>query len=106
MLPKPELPEDAEPLQLTVLLQRMQQGDQRAGEQAVELVYRELHQIAARELRREKPGHTLVPTALMHEAYLRLAGPGSVGNSESERNWGMNKPNEGWPGCKQAARFL
>lgn len=51
----------------------MQRGDHHAGEQAVGLVYRELRRIASRQLRREGPGHTLVPTALIHEAYLRLS---------------------------------
>lgn len=59
---------------LTQLLNEMQHGDKGAAEQAVELVYGELHKIAARHLRHEKPGRTLVTTALIHEAYLRLAG--------------------------------
>jgi RNA polymerase sigma-70 factor (ECF subfamily) len=43
-------------------------------EQLLQLVYNELHAIAGRHLRRERPGHTLQPTALVHEAYLRLVG--------------------------------
>ena len=78
VLPKPEQPEDGQAPQFTLLLRRMQQGDREAGNQAVKLVYRELHGIASRELRRERPGHTLVPTALIHEAYLRLAGSGPL----------------------------
>jgi RNA polymerase sigma factor (TIGR02999 family) len=61
------------PAQITLLLNEMQRGDQHAGEQAVGLVYRELHHIASRQLRREGPGHTLVATALVNEAYLRLS---------------------------------
>lgn len=52
----------------------MQSGDRQAGDEAVELVYGELHRIAARELRREQPDHLLQTTALIHEAYLRLIG--------------------------------
>jgi RNA polymerase sigma factor (TIGR02999 family) len=63
---------------LTGLLRRMQGGDSQARDQAVELVYSELHRIASRELRREHKGHTLQTTALIHEAYLELAGAGSL----------------------------
>ncbi len=52
----------------------MQGGDRQAGDQAVELVYGELHRIAARELRGERPDGLLQTTALIHEAYLRLIG--------------------------------
>jgi RNA polymerase sigma factor (TIGR02999 family) len=69
-----EQPEDAQPPQITQLLKQMQLGDRDAGDQAVALVYNELHRIAANHLRKETPGHTLVPTALIHEAYVRLAG--------------------------------
>jgi RNA polymerase sigma-70 factor (ECF subfamily) len=51
------------------------QGDAAAElEQLLQVVYDELHTIAGRHLRRERPGHTLQPTALVHEAYLRLVG--------------------------------
>ncbi|HEY1755718.1 MAG TPA: sigma-70 family RNA polymerase sigma factor [Bryobacteraceae bacterium] len=69
-----EQPEDAQPPQITQLLKQMQLGNRDAGEQAVALVYNELHRIAANHLRKEAPGHTLVATALIHEAYVRLAG--------------------------------
>jgi RNA polymerase sigma factor (TIGR02999 family) len=59
---------------LTVLLTRMQHGDGEAGQKAMALVYSELHRIAARELRDERPGHLLQTTALIHEAYIRLSG--------------------------------
>lgn len=59
---------------LTSLLTQMQRGDSRAGEKAIALVYSELHRIAARELRSERPGHLLQTTALIHEAYTRLIG--------------------------------
>ena len=62
----------AEPSNLTLLLKQMQRGDHHAAEEAVAMVYGELHRIAARELRNERPGHLLQTTALIHEAYARL----------------------------------
>jgi len=59
---------------LTLLLTRMQHGDGQAGEKAMAMVYSELHRIASRELRDERPGHLLQTTALIHEAYIRLTG--------------------------------
>jgi RNA polymerase sigma factor (TIGR02999 family) len=56
----------------------MRHGDRQAGDEAVEMVYSELHKIAAGQLRRERPGHTLQTTALVHEAYLRLVGGESL----------------------------
>jgi RNA polymerase sigma factor (TIGR02999 family) len=57
---------------LTRLLQAWQQGDAPAGEQLVPLVYAELRRMARLKLRAERGGHTLQPTALVHEAWLRL----------------------------------
>jgi RNA polymerase sigma factor (TIGR02999 family) len=57
---------------LTQLLQAWQQGDAPAGEQLVPLVYAELRRIARMKLGRERAGHTLQATALVHEAWLRL----------------------------------
>src|SRR5580704_14925807 len=62
------------PTDLTLLLNQMQRGNHAASEQAVELVYGELHRIASRELQGERPGHLLQTTALIHEAYTRLVG--------------------------------
>lgn len=53
-------------------------GDARAAAKLMTLVYEELHALAARHLRHERPDHTLQPTALVHEAYLRLAGQDRV----------------------------
>ena len=63
---------------LTLLLNRMQEGDPVAAEEAASRVYGELHRIASREMRRERPGHTLQTTALVNEVYLRLAAAGSL----------------------------
>ena len=57
---------------VTQLLHAWGNGDLDARERVVELVYQELRRRAAAQLRRERPGHTLQPTALVHEAYLRL----------------------------------
>ena len=60
------------PEPVTALLKRWRQGDSAALEKLVPLVYSELRRIAARQLRRERPNHTLQPTALVHEVYLKL----------------------------------
>lgn len=59
---------------ITNLLQRWSRGDREAAEQVLPLVYDELRRIAARELRRNRGGHTLQATAIVHEVYLRLSG--------------------------------
>jgi RNA polymerase sigma factor (TIGR02999 family) len=58
--------------QITALLDGWGRGDTGALEQLVPIVYAELRRVAARQLRRERDGHSLQPTALVHEAYLRL----------------------------------
>lgn len=59
--------------EVTVLLNKLASGDQEAAAQLVPLVYDELHRLAVRRLRHERPDHTLQATALVHEAYLKLA---------------------------------
>src|SRR5260370_18057718 len=59
---------------ITGLLAEWRGGSQEAANQLMELVYGELHRIASREMRRERPEHTLQTTALVHELYLRLCG--------------------------------
>ena len=59
---------------VTRILCAVEQGDPAAAEQLLPLVYDELRMLAAQRLAREKPGQTLQPTALVHEAYLRLVG--------------------------------
>jgi RNA polymerase sigma-70 factor (ECF subfamily) len=58
--------------EVTGLLAKWAKGNPQALEELTPLVYRELRQLAASYLRRERPGHTLQPTALVHEAYMRL----------------------------------
>lgn len=60
------------PQNLTELLQRWGRGDREALDRLLPIVYGELRRQAARYLRKERPGNTLQPTALVHEAYLRL----------------------------------
>jgi RNA polymerase sigma factor (TIGR02999 family) len=67
--------------EVTRILAAIEQGDSRAGEQLLPLVYDELRRLAAQKLAQEKPGQTLQATALVHEAYLRLVDPGG------ERPW-------------------
>jgi RNA polymerase sigma factor (TIGR02999 family) len=57
---------------VTSILSAIEQGDPRAAEQLLPLVYNELRRLAAQKLAREKPGQTFQATALVHEAYLRL----------------------------------
>ncbi len=58
----------------TLLLTKVQQGDPKAADELLELVYQELRQLAAHKMAQESPGQTLQPTALVHEAWLRLVG--------------------------------
>lgn len=60
--------------QVTELLVRWREGDRRALDELMPLVYQELRRLAARHMRGERPGHTLQTSALVNEAYLRLAG--------------------------------
>jgi RNA polymerase sigma-70 factor (ECF subfamily) len=60
--------------EVTLLLKAMQSGDPTASEKLLPLVYNELHRLAASYMRRERGDHTLQPTALINETYLRLTG--------------------------------
>ena len=66
---------------VTVLLKSIEAGDKAAAAELLPLVYEELRRLAAHELRSESAGQTLQPTALVHEAYLRLVG------TEDEPKW-------------------
>ena len=59
---------------ITLILNAAQQGDPKAAEELLPLVYNELHRLAAWRMANERPGQTLQATALVHEAYLRLVG--------------------------------
>jgi hypothetical protein len=62
--------------EVTHILSAIEQGDAHAAEQLLPVVYHELRELAAAKLAHEKPGQTLQPTALIHEAYLRLVSGG------------------------------
>ena len=66
---------------VTRILSAIEQGDPHAAEQLLPLVYDELRKLAAQKLAEEKPGQTLQPTALVHEAYVRLV------DADKSRQW-------------------
>jgi RNA polymerase sigma factor (TIGR02999 family) len=66
--------------EVTRILERVGRGDSKAAEELLPFVYDELRRLAAHKMAREAPGHTLQPTALVHEAWLRLGG-------EQQPNW-------------------
>ena len=70
--------------EVTHILSALEQGDPRAAEQLLPLVYDELRKLAAARLASEPAGQTLQPTALVHEAYLRLVGTSAEG---AAREW-------------------
>ena len=67
--------------EVTRILSAIEQGDPQAASQLLPLVYEELRNLAAHRLAHETPGQTLQPTALVHEAYLRLLG------EDEEQHW-------------------
>ena len=60
---------------MTRILQAVNQGNAAAEERLLPIIYHELRKLAAQKMAREAPGHTLQPTALVHEAWLRLLKP-------------------------------
>jgi RNA polymerase sigma factor (TIGR02999 family) len=62
--------------EVTEILREIRGGNQQAAEQLLTLVYAELKRIAAQRMAGEAPGHTLQPTALVHEAWIKLVGEG------------------------------
>jgi len=87
---------------VTRLLRLWAEGDSAARDELIPLVYGELRKIAARYLRVERPDHSLQPTALVHEAYLRLVDTSSPhfaanawdarGRSRRRLAWRINDP--------------
>src|SRR5262249_58178903 len=67
--------------EVTRILGALEQGDPHAAEQLLPFVYEELRRLAAAQMTREKPGHTLNATALVHEAYVRLV------DGDKARHW-------------------
>ena len=64
---------ETSPEEVTFLLQQWRTGDQQAESKLFEMLLPDLRKIADRCFRRERPGHTLQPTALVNEAFIRLA---------------------------------
>ena len=60
--------------EVTRILQCIESGEAKAAQELLPLVYEELRRLAVHKMANEAPGHTLQPTALVHEAWLRLAG--------------------------------
>jgi len=67
--------------EVTQILERVERGDPTAGNELLPLVYGELRKLAAAKMAQEKPGQTLQATALVHEAWLRLA------RGEEQKAW-------------------
>jgi RNA polymerase sigma factor (TIGR02999 family) len=63
---------DTQSTEVTLLLRQVAGGNEEAAARLIPLVYDELHRVAQQRLRTERTGHTLQPTALVHEAYLKL----------------------------------
>ena len=79
-IPEEPLGAGAEASDVTLLLNQAQAGNDSAAEQLLKLVYAQLRSAAGYHFRSEDPNHTLQPTALVHEAYLKLVGG-------SEKQW-------------------
>ena len=72
---------------VTEILGRIESGDSAASEQLLPIVYNELRKLAASKLAHEAPGHTLQPTALVHEAYVRLVAGGEQPSWDNQRHF-------------------
>src|SRR5687768_17158817 len=70
----PNEPTAREMSEVTVMLAAVQRGEAKAAEDLLKLVYDELRRLAAYKMAQQPPGHTLQPTALVHEAWLKLVG--------------------------------
>ena len=81
----------------TLMLAAIKAGDSKAAEDLLVLVYDELRRLAASKLAREAPGQTLQPTALVHEAWLRLVG---------DRNPSFNDREHFFRACAEAMRRI
>jgi hypothetical protein len=71
---------EAQSADVTLLLKQVANGNQDAAARLIPIVYGELHRVAQCHLRRERPDHTLQPTALVHEVFLKLV-------AQRDANW-------------------
>jgi RNA polymerase sigma factor (TIGR02999 family) len=74
-----------QPDEFTLIFVRARAGDERARSELLPLVYDELRRVASALMRRERPDHTLSPTAVVHEAVIRLLGAGVLDKSPDRR---------------------
>ena len=81
---------------VTRILSAIEQGDPRAADQLLPLVYDALRQLAAQKLAQEAPGQTLQPTALVHEAYLSAVGEGRVQHWDGRHYFFAAQPKQGF----------
>ena len=72
---------------VTELIHQIHDGDQAASEELLPLVYDELRKLAAAKMAGERMDHTLAPTALVHETYLRLIGSSGNDSSVGSGQW-------------------
>lgn len=72
---------------LTQILQAVARGNQQAANELFPLVYDELRRMASRQMSNEDPGQTLQPTALVHEAFLRMVGPANAEGFANRRHF-------------------
>lgn len=72
---------------VTILLDRISEGDREAAEQLLPMLYGELKAIAVRSMQQERSNHTLQPTALLHEAYMRLVGGSAEPQYENRQHF-------------------
>jgi len=78
LFPERDLGMNSSPHQITQLLKAWSNGDQSARDQVMLVVYEELRRMAHQHMRKERPGHTLQTSALVHEAYVRLVDQNAV----------------------------
>ena len=83
---------------VTRILNAIEQGDQRAADELLALVYEELRLLAAQKMTQERPGQTLEATALVHEAYIRLVGT-------EDQSWDSNPRSSSSTMCEPAGNF-
>ena len=81
------MPEEGELAPITILLRNWRQGDRSALGEVAETIHAELRRLAGAYLRRERTGHTLQPTALVNEAFLRLMGQAGLQDWESRSHF-------------------
>lgn len=91
---------------VTRILKSIEDGDPKAAEELLPLVYDELRRIAAAKMAREKPGHTLQATALVHEAYVRLVNEPAIRERERPEDPHINSRGHFFAAAAEAMRRI